>query len=424
MKKNVKVRVLCLVVASVLLSGAVATAAVLGSPYETLKRAVLDALTTRNVTEEASIATYVNGVQLEITKTHTISGDGASLSYNFDEDGNTTGYNYSSNGLTINPFFYVTNDAQGNEIQWFSADIYPVYDSYRPWSNGLAMFDPDERDSANMRFIELVADALIGDLKNNVTMTSENGMRHISGTLTESQVPEIAKAGIDVVVEQSGRFYYGETVDISFDGSEYVFEQINLERSTKTVLTWKQKVRAMTMEESLAWEDGTFHMVVDSDYWDTIYIGGKMYIVLGMRELIDDYTTAATRSDYTSNGNPLSLPMKSLVINYVHGEAEVDKDGNLLSIEATATATSTDIFGEVSVIDVKANARFCDFGTSKPVCPIPGAEQILTAENLKGLFDSTYMHVFFTLNDDGSINADSITTMHPRELAYITDNEG
>ena len=414
MKKSVKVRVICLVVASAMLSFAVAAAAVMGSPYETLKRALLDALTTRNVTEVTNMTLTVDGAQVQTSRSRSIIGDDASLNYLFDADGNEIGYYYRSAGLAIDNIGYSMGEGVGNDEDWYSADVYPADEFYRSRSGGITMFSADERGSARMRFLELLADALIGDLKNNVTMTSENGVRYISGTLTESQVPEIAKAGIDVIIEQSGR-YYGSSNDISFDGNEYVYEHINLDRDKKSVTTWKQHVRAMTAEELEAWEDGTFYDVVDGDYWGTTYIGGINYISLGHPELVGEYVTTATRSDYMYNNNPLDLPMQSLVINYIHGEAQVDADGNLLQIEVSATATVTDIFGDVSVFDLKADARYSDIGTSSSACPIPGAERILTVDHMKERFGMERVHVYFTLNDDGGINVDSITTNHPGE---------
>jgi len=99
----------------------------------------------------------------------------------------------------------------------------------------------------------------------------------------------------------------------------------------------------------------------------------------------------------------------------VRGEAEVDSDGNLTYINISGSATMTNIFGDVSVVELRADARFSDIGTSNPVSPIPGAEQVLTPEFIKNRFGNDSLSVYFTLNDDGSINVDSITTTHPSE---------
>ena len=59
MRKNVKVRIVCLLVSLVMLSGAVAAAAIMGSPYEILKNAVLDTATMNNVTMETQFTTII-----------------------------------------------------------------------------------------------------------------------------------------------------------------------------------------------------------------------------------------------------------------------------------------------------------------------------------------------------------------------------
>ena len=420
MKKSIRVRVLCLIVATIMLSGAVAFAAVMGSPYETLKNALLDALTSRNATQEGSFTMTVNGVVVQEGKIHSIVGDDSLMNYSFDDDGNITGYYYFSKGLTISPIDQIMYDGMEYGAGWYSSHVSPphIY-SYVP-DGDFTLFDSDYRNSAQMRFIELLADALVGDLKNNITMTSENGIRYIRGTLTESQVPELIKAGIDMLIEQTSayNYYYGDTRDVSFDGGEYIYEHISLRQGEKTVETMKQKTRPMTAEELEAYYDGTYYSMFSDEFWGTIYIDGVEYVALGPAECVSKYTVPVTRSDYVFSGDQddlFSIPMKSFVINYVHGEAEVDKDGNLLNIGISATATVTNIFGEVSEIDIKASIRFSDIGTSNPVCPIPGAEQLLTTDYMSERFGGYGMAIYFTLNEDGSIDADSITTTHPIE---------
>ena len=204
MKKSIAVRVLCLAVASVVLTGAVAVAAVMGSPYETLKRAVLDAVTYRNVTLESSMTVTVNGEPVTEEKSHEIYGDAGSMRYYFDQNGDPNRFSYFAHGLTLQPG-YTAEDG----TQWYYANVYPRERfTFSHERSSVAMISPQDRDSSRMRFMELVADALIGDLKNNITMSSGDGVRLIRGTLTESQVPELAKVGLDMLAEQSGGYHY------------------------------------------------------------------------------------------------------------------------------------------------------------------------------------------------------------------------
>ena len=413
MKKSVKVRMICLIVAAVVLGGAVTAAAFMGSPYETMKTALLDAATYRNVTIESRISMSVNGVWTEKSRSYGIQGDDSSLSYYYDESGNASGFNYSSGSLYIYPSVL---DAKSG-TQWYYAQVNPRNDYNVSRVNGLAMFSPEDRTSAQMRFIELLADVLIGDLKNNITMTSENGIRHISGTLTGSQVPELVKAGIDVLIEQSGDYYNGNQRDVSFDGETYIFEQINIERGIKTVRLWKQTVEAMNEEDRIAWEYGTYYSTSrEYNDWGVTYIGILPYIRTGPQEIIDEYTVPASRADYGNSNDPMDMPMKSFVIDYIRGEAEVDADGNLLYLNANGAATVTNIFDDVSVIEVNAVISFSDIGTSNPTCPVPGAARLFTGDFMNDKFGIGNIGAYFKLNDDGSIDEDSITTTNPWEL--------
>jgi len=423
MKKSVKIRVICLIVAAIVLGGAVTAAAIMGSPYETLKKAMLEAMTQRNATEESSMTMTVNGVVTGVEKSHSIVGDNGSLNYVFDDDGDTVGFHYYTNGLDVSPLWTMVF-SDGTE--WYSAYVYPPEQNYYSGSGMFTAFSADDRDSAAMRFYELLLDLVVGDFKNNIAMTAENGVRYISGALTGNQIPEIVKAGIDVLVEQSGSYYYAGRRDVSFDGNEYVFENAYIERGVKNVTVWKQPVIQMSPEEIIAWEDGTIYEQLDLhgiEFWGFIHIDGVPWLAVGPQELVNEYTVPATQEDYyldySSYGDDVfNIPMQSLLIDYVRGNAEVDSDGNLLYLSVSAAATITDIFGKVSTVEINASARFSDIGKSYVECPIPGAEQLLTPEFVKARFGSEIMHIYFTLNEDGTINTDSITTTYPGELGF------
>ena len=413
MKKSVKIRLFSLVVAAAILGGAVTAAAIMGSPYETLKYAVLDALTERNSTIDGAMTTSVNGVQMETAKMFAIQGDDSSLVYRFDSEGNNDGFLYSTNGLSINSLGFAMDDG----TEWYSANVYPS-DIYRPRTGMASFFSNEERNSAAMRFFELLADAVIGDLKNNITMTSENGIRRIQGTLTESQVPELVKAGLDMLVEQSGGGYRGGSSEVSFDGRVYVYEDYTISGGVKSVTVYKQKVFPTTAEQRNDWENGTFYDNLDGqDFWGVTYIDGAPFINDGASVVVDQYTAPATADDYGdyADGDWYNTPLKSVAIKYIHGEADVDMDGNLLRVDISGACTVTDVFGKDSELEVKAAADFSDIGTSDPACPIPGAEQLLTSEFIYSLFGSERMNVYFTLNADGSINESSVTTAYPWE---------
>ena len=341
MKKSIKFRVLSLIIASVVLSGALTVAAIMGSPYEILKESVLDACTYGNSTIEMQGTVYVNGEIYQQYKSGYVNGDEGSMNYEYDNNGNLSNCYYNSKTLNI---YQTYTGLDGTK--WYSAYARSLspYDNFNSYSGGSHILNPEDRDSAQMRFVELVVDALVGDLKNNITMSSNGGVRLIQGTLVESQIPEIVKAGIDVLIEQQSSYS-------------------------------------------------------DSDY------------------------------GYYEGWDKLSIPIKSLVINYAHGEAEVDADGNLLSVNFNGTFTIINILGDTNVVEINGNVRFTDIGTSVVSCPIPGAEDLFTFEYIQNKFGNGYDEyhgsVFFKLNEDGTIDEGSITTTYPGELEnnFIYDDQ-
>ena len=453
MKKSVKVRVISLIIATIVLSSAVAIAAINGSPYETLKNATLDAFTYQNATVEGSMTITVNGVPAESEKVYSVISEEASMDIQFDSDGNQSYFTYTTGNLTISPRFTAPDG-----VEWYSAYVRPKYNNYNPGFFPGGGLTAEERNSSQVRFFELLADVLIGDLKNNITMSSENGIRSIRGTLTESQIPELAKAGIDVIVEQSSNYYASR--EISFDGVNFVTEQIRINKGIKTATVFKQLVRPMSAEEAEAWENGDWYSkfgstnnnygvtyvngayyansvsrefvneytaaVTQEDFEDIDQLDpGAYYVNLGPREFVNEYTSAVTQEDFEDIDqldpmDTLNIPMQSLVINYVRGEAEVDDSGNLLYAELSATATIVDVLGNTKVIEINGYLRFSDIGTSNPTCPIPGAELLLTPDYIETNYGNGYISLFFKTNDDGSIDIDSVTTAYPGE----TSNKG
>jgi hypothetical protein len=412
MKKNVLIRVSCLAVAATVLVSALAVAAYLGSPYETLKKAVFDAMVVRNVTIEGAASISVNGEVWRQEKSFAIHGDTGYLSQSFDRDGNPSGFHFSTDGLFIHPT-YTASDG----TQWYYADTWPHRRSNR---GTIVSMTPEERNSAAVRFAEVLIDAVVGNLKNNITMSSQNGIRRVQATLTESQVPELLKLGIDLMLEQSGYHYLGRR-DIGFNGTEIMWEVSHVLRGMKTVATYKQPVRVMTDEDRAGMRDGSF-WDNKNHHFGTSYFNGVEYVITGWQEPVSDYTVPVTPADFDGY-EAMSIPMSGLTIHYARGEAEIDSDGNLLSVDVSGSATAVSIFGESNLLELQVLLTFSDIGTSDPSSPVPGVKELLTPEFMTALMGHEYGGVYFTLNNDGSINAASVTTMHPGEQYGWADED-
>ena len=207
MKKSRFIRVVSLIAAVMLLSGALVAAVINGSPYETIKNAVFDMSTIRNATIECETSLIVNGVMREWERKLFILGDDSRSSYTVDMDSKPFWYDfdYLSDTLYVTPYFSFSDE------DWFRAIYYPKGDAFDSRWVGVFTLTEEDRNSAEFRFIEVLADTLVGDLKNNFSVSTNDGVRRISGAVTERQLPELVKVGLELVAARTrdGYAYFG-----------------------------------------------------------------------------------------------------------------------------------------------------------------------------------------------------------------------
>ena len=328
MRKNIKIRVMCLIVAGIMLTGSLLVAAVNGSPYETLKNAIFDAMTFDNVTLEGHVTIIFNGEVYETDRAHFVFTETGNIEYIFDADGMPTGrFIYDTDHLEIRSNVFTDRDG----IEWHSAWVTSW--NWRNFRTGPMMgmgMTQEDRESVRFRFMELMIDLAVGDLKNHMTMSTSGGVRSITGTITHNQLPEIVRLGLDVIAEESQRWHHGDF---------------------------------------------------------------------------------GTRDDYF---HPMDIPIRNIHFNRIHGDADVDADGNLLHLSGHIDMAVTNVFGDINTIEFIFELNFSDIGTSHQTSPIPGAVELLTPDFMEQQFNRRYgLTVYFTRNADGSINEDSITTTWP-----------
>lgn len=316
MKKSYLKRLICLGAAALILCSALAVAAVTGSPYETLKSALFNGIDIKNGTIKIDASVTIDGEPLEQTgnmsETRYI-GDDAQLTVSGDGS-----FSFNSDDYRVSKWYGFREDFEG---QWYQA--YGGGDSYRYGYYGGSSFTVaspmEDMSAAQRRFVELVADLLVGDLKNNISMYEKDGIRYITGTLTSAQIPELVDAALDLITSES-------TANIDED-----------------------------------------------DY-------GR----------------------YSDDDLP---PPKKLKLTYVHGDAQVDKDGNLIALSGEATLTYVDIFDRERELAVSAGIEITDIGATAPECPVSGVKELLDEYKQD---DASYSNVRFKLGEDGTIDRDSV----------------
>ncbi len=312
MKKSYLKRLICLGAAAFVLCSALAVAAVTGSPYETLKNAVFNGIDIKNGTIKMEMTATLDGepvADANQSVTQYIGNDSEMSAY---KDGS---FSFRSGEYSVNNWGGYTDGES-----WYTAyggDGIHYTSSYYGIPSPTQDMSPAER-----RFVELFADLLVGDLKNNISMYERDGVRYITGTLAEMQIPELVDAACDLIASRS-----------------------------------------------------------------TAYLD---------------------ESDYESYRDDVFPPLEKLRITYVHGDAQVDGDGNLIAISGEARASYTDIFGRERELEISAGIEITDIGTTEPVCPIPGVKELLDEYRQER---ANYSNIRFKLSEDGTIDRDSVFDM-------------
>jgi len=356
MKKRISTRAICLLVAVAILAGALTVSAINGSPYESLKNAVFNALFYENSTMEVEVILRVDGQEYARAWAREYAGDESRLSHSAATDNLGPGaaishsvMNYESSYLRITTISMAPSISEewnrASSQQWYS--VSRSRSTFFNTSIGSQMFNIYDRNSNQVRFAELLIDLLIGDLKNNLTISSQgDGVRRVSGAITESQLPELARVGI-----------------------------------------------ALVIEENLRW-----------------------------------HNPGRTREDFT---NVLDIPITSLAINRISGDADIDSDGNLIYVSANAHISIENIFGDNHEIEGEFTLSFSDIGTTVPEPLFQEVEVFATLftasddyDEWLALFEASGIDfeypwllrglvggaMYFTLDDEGNIDLNSIGT--------------
>ncbi|MCL1845720.1 MAG: hypothetical protein FWF77_07435 [Defluviitaleaceae bacterium] len=203
MKRKFSVRLICLLVAGTVLSGALAVSAFNGSPYEVLKDAIFNAMFYENFTAESEFTMRVNGQIVENDRSVQAQGHNRNLSLSYAE-GVRTRMDFSNGDLSLS---MSNRDVDMYGRQWYTVTTHdPRWRNLHSSGGLFGMGEIGDRESNYIRLYELFIDLMVGDLRHNMYMTSQgDGTRRVSGAITGSQLPEIVRVLIDIAVESDSR---------------------------------------------------------------------------------------------------------------------------------------------------------------------------------------------------------------------------
>jgi len=420
MKKSIKqffTRPMCLLLSLILLSGALTVAALTGSPYETLKKAAMDTVFAKSGTYKVTTEVYLDGVLQEQNgsmETHTQFSEDARLNFTDQND-----FNYRGKKYSVSPVYWSEEDKEGKG--WYSLYKYDGDDYYPTGPVASGLLSDMSRDSTYVRFAELYTDLMVGDLKNNLSISEQSGVKTVSGTLLASQIPELYNVGLSLMFASNQEYGIdSEEKTISETDSKRVYEQVELKGKIKTVRVWE--VESFEVEDSYYTRDDfedEFGYFDEDEYQRENKRHMITYTDYGKPKLISEKQEEATIEDYLGKDYDIEdiydVPMDAVRIDFVSGTANIGKDGYLSTLKGNLRIVLTSVFGDTYEIEFKIDLICEDMGTTEVVCPIPGIDEVFTDELFQSFSpnykddDYYYFNLYFKLNADGTIDADSIT---------------
>ncbi|MBS4879693.1 MAG: hypothetical protein KH138_05210 [Firmicutes bacterium] len=374
MKKRNRITV-CLVAGVLIL--AVSAGAAFGSVsgYSTYKEAVKAlALKTDNVTMQGSVKATLDGKEF-VSMTGEIAIDGK----------NKSGHVISSEFGGQKEERYDT--ILGNTETWFNADskYYNEYtydnDQTEEDSNNLLGVPADDEMSKRMvNFMEIAADTVMGDLKNNFVQLGKDGDKtQYQIEISKDQVPSLVNAGLSL-------FAYSVAADEGTDWGVYY------ENYSASELNAYEKLSGNKLSEDFrngylredgaadreVWYDQNEKQIQEiADFlsekdWERQYYdqldqkqGGIVFVKTdGTSVYYKDYKSYAKANPKMVEDKLSNYIGQDMVLKVAQCKFGVDKNGNLTNNTLTATFTTTDQDGKNHELVVTADVTLSNYGTT------------------------------------------------------------
>lgn len=378
MKKRNRITV-CLVAGVLIL--AVSAGAAFGSVsgYSTYKEAVKAlALKTDNVTMQGSMKATLDGKEfVSMTGEMAIDGKNKSSHVISSEFGGQKEERYDT--------------IIGNTETWFNADskYYNEYtydndqtaeDSNNLSNNLLGVSADDEMSKRMVNFMEIAADTVMGDLKNNFVQLGKDGDKtQYQIEISKDQVPSLVNAGLSL-------FAYSMTADEGTDWGvyyeDYRASMLNAyEKLSGNKLSEEFRngyLREDDTADSEVWRDQNekqIHEIVDflsEKDWERQYYdqldqkqGGIVFVKTdGTSVYYKDYKSYAKANPKMVEDELSSYTGQDMVLKTAQCKFGVDKNGNLTNNTLTATFTTTDQDGKNHELVVTADVTLSNYGTT------------------------------------------------------------
>ena len=371
MKKRNRITV-CLVAGVLIL--AVSAGAAFGSVngYSTYKEAVKAlALKTDNVTMQGSMKATLDGKEfVSMTGEMAIDGKNKSSHVISSEFGGQKEERYDT---TLN-----------NTDTWFNADskYYSQYtfqtdDTTEKTSGLLGISTDDEMTNRMVNFMEIAADTVMGDLKNNFVQLGKDGDKtQYPIEISKDQVPSLVNAGLSL-------FAYSVAADEGTDWGVY-YEDYNAsmlntyEKLSGNKLSEEFRNGYLQRDDSAVWYDKNEKQIneildfLSEKDWERQYYdqldnkqGGIVFVKTdGTSVYYKDYKSYAKANPKMVEDDMSTYLGQDMVLKTAQCKFGVDKNGNLTNNTLTATFTTTDQDGKNHELVVTADVTLSNYGTT------------------------------------------------------------
>ncbi|QAT42158.1 hypothetical protein [Aminipila luticellarii] len=246
---------------------------------------------------------------------------------------------------------------------------YPETNTYRVYDKGVgavSTYRPDMKDATvkkGIRFAELFADTMVGDLKNNFVLKSKDGdNRTYSVNVSGSQIPEIVNAGISLLFTAAND-QTNSPYDLRFEDTDKAFgsyyEQQTGEKMTQDMAAgkWDDKTQALYNKFYAKYSD-----ILDGKDGGILYV--KADGTYDYYKTYDEYYKNV-KADGIEEADMMRMLGDDPYIDNASCDFTLDKEGRLISNELKASMTGKDRSGKTHTITMKIKGEIFDYGKTK-----------------------------------------------------------
>lgn len=281
----------------------------------------------------------------------------------------------TQNGQTFTRY----NGSVGGVYTWYSGDDRTHYHQYPddPGKKNLLGTDADDEMQKRMvTFMELAADTVVGDLKNNfVEAGSQDGSTLYQVNIANSQVPSLVNAGLSL-------FAYALAED------QTNVNTVRYEDYDANAFAYYEKTTGETLSEEFktgyvqgmddAWYEANeaqldkFNEVTseawENEYYQVLEQKGSGVVYVHADGTYDYYATEQDFSKAHPSGD-ISDDLyyyvgKDMVLDNVACTFGVDKNGKLTSNQIAVTFTTTDLEGGHHKLVISGDLQVSDYGST------------------------------------------------------------